>query len=784
MAGFVVTVAEDVSDGDLSAGDLSLSEAIELANATAAKDTITFAADVDKITLHHRLPTITADLILRGGGAVTLDANATYYERRALNIEGADEVTIDGLTITGGRVGGSSSASGGGIRANDVGTLHLVNSTISDNTAARGGGVAALGGTALVVTDSVVSHNRTSVDGGLFYYHRNLGSGGGIYSGQEVTLVRTNVSGNQAYYGGGIASVGDVALTDCSIISNKADGGEFYGTTGRGGGVLSQSTVTVVGGHIAYNAAEVHAPGQSSSGGGISAQKAILQGAVLRINHASANVYHSGGTSGGGVSATVVEVMRSEVSGNTSGVASYTGDFSGGGINAVRATIVDSTIASNHGGGIFARQVTVTSSTISGNGAAYPFSYYAGPGGGGVQADTITVSNSLILGNFSNGNENDVAGEIHSDRVSIIEGDARDVFADTVRIAPGIFAGELEMNGGPTRTIALREDGLAIDAADPATAGPVDQRGVARGGTPDLGAFEHRGEALTILGGPSAERLAGQDAGDIVVGDGGNDRLYGMAGADRISGGVGHDVLFGGSGDDRLFGNAGRDRLFGNIGDDRLSGGVGRDALFGGNGHDVLLGSWGDDRLLGSAGHDRLDGDAGRDQLLGGGGDDLLSGGADRDSLSGLAGNDELFGGTGFDRLQGGDGEDVLSGGWGLDVLTGGRGTDILRGGRDADAFVFTAPADSPSRSGRDHIADFEHGLDRIDLRGIDASNGEPGNQAFTFIGSREFSAGDGKGEVRFEVGSLSGDVNDDGRADFAVVLYGVARLSPGDILS
>ena len=61
---------------------------------------------------------------------------------------------------------------------------------------------------------------------------------------------------------------------------------------------------------------------------------------------------------------------------------------------------------------------------------------------------------------------------------------AREIFADTTRIAPGIFAGVLGDNGGLTRTVALRfdRDNPAIGGANPETATPTDQRGVA--GTP------------------------------------------------------------------------------------------------------------------------------------------------------------------------------------------------------------------------------------------------------------------------------------------------------------
>ena len=110
MARYVVTASEDTSDGDLSTGDLSLREALELSNATTARDTVGFAPDVQQIVLGSALPTITGDLVLRGGGTVTIDAAAEpgVDQRRVLDIQGADAVTVDGLRLTGGYLTGDT----------------------------------------------------------------------------------------------------------------------------------------------------------------------------------------------------------------------------------------------------------------------------------------------------------------------------------------------------------------------------------------------------------------------------------------------------------------------------------------------------------------------------------------------------------------------------------------------------------------------------------------------------------------------------------------------------
>lgn len=108
---------------------------------------------------------------------------------------------------------------------------------------------------------------------------------------------------------------------------------------------------------------------------------------------------------------------------------------------------------------------------------------------------------------------------------------------------------------------------------------------------------------------------------------------------------------------------------------------------------DVSLGG-GDDTYRGGRG--TVEG-----TVLGGAGEDLLRGGRDEDTLDG---------GADKDTLKGGDGDDILLGGAGNDLLSGGRGDDTQTGGAGRDTFIFGR------RAGDDVIADFQNGLDLIDL--------------------------------------------------------------------
>lgn len=155
-------------------------------------------------------------------------------------------------------------------------------------------------------------------------------------------------------------------------------------------------------------------------------------------------------------------------------------------------------------------------------------------------------------------------------------------------------------------------------------------------------------------------------------------------------------------------------------------------------------------------------------------------------SIKGTRGEDFLTGGNGRDAILGGSGDDVIAGMGGNDRITGGAGADDLHGGAGADRFIFTKTSDSTvAARGRDTIFDFAPGRDRIDLSKIDANTTRGGDQDFRFIGTRAF--GENAGELRYVRKAsdtyVYGDVNGDGRADFAIHLDDALRLGGGDFL-
>lgn len=270
-------------------------------------------------------------------------------------------------------------------------------------------------------------------------------------------------------------------------------------------------------------------------------------------------------------------------------------------------------------------------------------------------------------------------------------------------------------------------------------------------------------------------------------------------------GGSGGDTLIGSELANLLDGGAGADKLQGNGGDDTLRGGTGNDQLDGGAGNDTLSGGDGDDVLVGGAGNDQLEGGAGTDTAsfaavsaalrvslaiaaaqTTGAGNDTLTG---IENLIGGTGADILTGNDGANLINGGGGADQLSGSGGADILIGGGGRDSLQGGLGGDVFRFAELGDFPGTTATtaDTILDFSGAQgDRIDLSAIDAiKSTSTVNDAFTWIGSGAFTkvAGQLRYVVTSGVGLVSGDIDGNGVADFAIRIEKAPALTGLDFI-
>lgn len=131
---------------------------------------------------------------------------------------------------------------GGGIYNNYNGDLTLNDSTVSGNTVtatgnynnAEGGGIGTLtyeGGLITRINNSTIINNSVSANGDYAY-----GRGGGIYSGSNLAITNSTISGNVAsHYGGGIFNRSFASSTNNTLSNNLAD---------YGGGLFQQGTST------------------------------------------------------------------------------------------------------------------------------------------------------------------------------------------------------------------------------------------------------------------------------------------------------------------------------------------------------------------------------------------------------------------------------------------------------------------------------------------------------------------------------------------------------------
>lgn len=293
-------------------------------------------------------------------------------------------------------------------------------------------------------------------------------------------------------------------------------------------------------------------------------------------------------------------------------------------------------------------------------------------------------------------------------------------------------------------------------------------------------------------------------SGALLEGGDMSDLIYGNAGADTLDGGLNGDSMIGGAGDDTYIvdniadgiletWNQGTDtvkasieyRLGNHIENLKLTGSGDIDGH--GNQFDNhIVGNSGANALNGNIGDDVLDGGAGADRLFGGSHNDTLYGGDGVDVLNGCGGDDIGYGDAGDDRLYGQEGDDSLYGGEGKDMLKGDAGADRLSGGAGKDMFEYRNASESTTGA-MDHILDFNTAEgDVINLRQIDANTDRLGDQRFSWIDTEAFHHV--AGELRYEVAEggalLQGDVNGDGKADFALMIEGITDLAnAGNIL-
>lgn len=288
------------------------------------------------------------------------------------------DATLKGCTVANNK----SVSTGGGIAAK-LSTVTLDDTTVENNQAVNGGGLFHLGiavpGSLTLQNGSVIRNNTASSMGGGLFLWGNVG----------LKSENSEISGNKALYGAGIAAsqyTANFASPKLELVDTKVNNNGDANTV-MGGGIYAASGVTVTSKNTKFLG------NTASSGGGIllylnssadlnnsevSGNKATGNGGGVYVYDATCSLTTSNGT-----------VFR-ENSGYRGG-----GIFSSGGTVTVEDSTFEKNTATDDGGAIAATQnssLTVRNSKVLENKAADT--------AGGILAEksTLEVTDSIIDG--------------------------------------------------------------------------------------------------------------------------------------------------------------------------------------------------------------------------------------------------------------------------------------------------------------------------------------------------------------------------------------------------
>ena len=313
---------------------------------------------------------------------------------------------------------------------------------------------------------------------------------------ERFALQHGNVTGN----GGGINNAGNLTLVDSQINNNIA---------GNGNGSAIYNTDTGV---LAVSNSLIHHNGSDEqcwtivNNGSFTIEGSLVEDNTSTTKYcARLTVMNAAGTMtatnttirnnlGGIYNFATLTLNNSSISGNT-GSDGPGGIYSWGGTLIVNNSTISSNSTSN-GGGIFAGgggTVRLNSATISRNTASTGGGIYNNPGS---PAD-IVLQNTILAGNTASGTSPDCSGSLASAGYNLVGDITNCDFLPNTGDLTNVDAKLGSLIGSPSYH-PLASDSPAVEAGNPAGCTDqngnlltTDQRGAARIGACDIGAYEY-----------------------------------------------------------------------------------------------------------------------------------------------------------------------------------------------------------------------------------------------------------------------------------------------------
>jgi hypothetical protein len=312
---------------------------------------------------------------------------ALIYDGGGLNNHGGS-MTVSRSQVT----GNTATDSGGGITnylsTSDVpSTLVITNTDVSGNKGLVGSGIGNRG------TLSLKNSSVTGNSGLTTAYQYNIG--GGIYNSYSGTATLKNVviTGNKAYYGGGIESSGPLSLAGCQLSTNSA--------VWSGGAIESYTKTTIDHCEITFNSSTYNSGGLNLGGSTTITNSDISNNAAY-----GGNPSLPAGSGGGMITSGTTLIRNCNLSSNVAGFGGAILFYNG------ILTVARSTLSNNsalNGGVLYVSggSTALISSKLSGNTAVADTSgtFYTSGDGGAVfiSGGTLWISGSTRVVNNTAG---------------------------------------------------------------------------------------------------------------------------------------------------------------------------------------------------------------------------------------------------------------------------------------------------------------------------------------------------------------------------------------------